>query len=195
MDLLHKGKLDGFCLVSSDSDFTGLATRIREEGLVVYGFGEEKTPASFRNACNKFILTEYLKPEPEMEEAAVSEESEAPTPSISARSAKNVPSQKKAATKKEGVSAQETRQQQKKKTPIALIKKAIEINDDDAGWVDLGQLGNYLSKVQPDFDPRSYGFKKLTDLITSHAQYFELENRAKPNSPTRIIYVRLKKAK
>jgi Fe-S-cluster formation regulator IscX/YfhJ len=106
-----------------------------------------------------------------------------------------VQAQRKPAARKKTAPPQEAKQQQKKNVPIALIKKAIDINDDDAGWVNLGQLGNYLGKVQPDFDPRSYGFTKLTDLITSHAQHFEWEDRAKANSPTRIIYVRVKKAK
>lgn len=131
MDLMHSGRFDGFCLVSSDSDFTRLASRIREEGLEVYGFGEQKTPESFRHACKRFIYIENLLP--------------APPGSKSDRQA-------------------DTKSLQSPSAAAPLIKKAIEQIDPDGGWVGLGGVGTQLANLAPDFDPRSYGFKKLSDL-------------------------------
>lgn len=135
MDLLHTGRFDGFCLVSSDSDFTGLASRIREQGIDVYGFGEQKTPESFRQACHRFIYTENLLPE-----APASDEPERP----------------------------DTRPASVKKPPSAaapLIRTAISQLDDEAGWVALGRVGHRLAALASDFDPRSYGQSKLSDLV------------------------------
>ncbi|MCO6385393.1 NYN domain-containing protein [Aliihoeflea sp. 40Bstr573] len=131
MDLMHSGRFDGFCLVSSDSDFTRLASRIREEGLEVYGFGEQKTPESFRHACKRFIYIENLLP--------VSSDSK---------------SDRKA----------DTKSLQSPSAAAPLIRKAIEQIDPDGGWVGLGGVGTQLANLAPDFDPRSYGFKKLSDL-------------------------------
>ena len=147
MDLLYTRRFDGFCLVSSDSDFTGLALRIREEGLTVLGFGEQKTPDAFRNACHKFIFTEVLRPVAPQKPAASALHVVAlqtPQPSVSPAS--------------EATVAQ-------KASPPALPKKFIlnalgSTQNDDAGWVNLGAFGNYLTKIKPDFDPRLYGFKK-----------------------------------
>lgn len=135
MDLLHTGRFDGFCLVSSDSDFTGLASRIREQGIDVYGFGEQKTPESFGQACHRFIYTENLLPE-----APASDEPERP----------------------------DTRPASVKKPPSAavpLIRTAISQLDDEAGWVALGRVGHRLAAIASDFDPRSYGQSKLSDLV------------------------------
>ena len=135
MDLLHTGRFDGFCLVSSDSDFTGLAARIREQGIDVYGFGEQKTPESFRQACRRFTYTENLLPE-------------APTSDEPARAGT-----RPAATKQPPTAA------------VPLIRKAISQLDDDGGWVSLGAVGNRLATLASDFDPRSYGQAKLSDLV------------------------------
>jgi len=129
MDLLHSGRFDGFCLVSSDSDFTRLAGRIREQGVDVFGFGEHKTPESFRQACRRFVYTENLL-------APVSN------------------SQDAAATPKQPASAA---------TP--LIKKVINQMDSEDGWVTLGEVGKQLANLVSDFDPRTYGFRKLSDLV------------------------------
>src|SRR5262245_37591045 len=131
MDLLYSGRMDGFCLVSSDSDFTRLASRIREQGVDVYGFGEQKTPESFRQACLRFIYTENLLPE-------------APAPGRETPAAKSL----------EPPSA-----------AIPLLRKAIAQMDDEDGWVHLGAVGNQLNKLFPDFDPRTYGAAKLSDLV------------------------------
>lgn len=132
MDLLYSKTFDGFCIVSSDSDFTRLASRIRESGLTVYGFGEKKTPESFRKACDTFVYTENLLPE-----------NLSGSPSAPARSG-----DKSAATH-----------------DYAPVYRAVKETADDSGWSDLGSVGNYLVKVNPDFDQRNYGFNKLSDLI------------------------------
>ena len=135
MDLMHKGALDGFCLVSSDSDFTRLAQRLREEGMVVYGFGEQKTPEAFRNACNRFIYVENLL-------GTETEEKRAGAASIgNAGQKKNPPSKAR-----------------------KLIASAIGEPDDD-GWVNLAMIGHRIQGAQPDFDPRSYGCPNLSALV------------------------------
>ncbi|MBY5405900.1 NYN domain-containing protein [Rhizobium leguminosarum] len=132
MDLLHSGRFDGFCLVSSDSDFTRLASRIREQGIDVFGFGEQKTPESFRQACRRFIYTENLLP--------------APIPNESGP-----------------VQAQKSLQPPSAATPI--IKKVIAQIESEDGWVSLGAVGTQLANLSSDFDPRTYGFRKLSDLV------------------------------
>lgn len=131
MDLLHSGRFDGFCLVSSDSDFTRLASRIREQGLDVFGFGEQKTPESFRQACRRFIYTENL-----LQGSATTATSDASTKSLQSPSA-----------------------------AVPLLKKAVEQLDSEDGWVALGLVGNQLAKVQSDFDSRTFGFRRLSDLV------------------------------
>ena len=136
MDLMHKGKLDGFCLVSSDSDFTRLAQRLREDGLVVYGFGERKTPEAFRSACNRFIYVDNL-----IEDGAEKESGEAVSP---------------AAAKKEPPS--------KAVKIIARAIKDSDDSDDE-GWANLGGVGSRIIGAAPDFDARTYGCPNLSTLI------------------------------
>ncbi|WP_447744183.1 NYN domain-containing protein [Pseudomonas nicosulfuronedens] len=172
MDLLYTRRFDGFCLVSSDSDFTRLAARLREEGLTVYGFGEEKTPKPFVSACDKFIYTEILRataepvvePAPATGKAAVPSTAEAPKPSNKPKS---------------------------QKVPLDFIAKVLDdIDGDDDDWVQLGALGQNISKLQPAFDPRLYGFKKLSDLIKGHPKRFELQARGIGNTGGKDLYVR-----
>lgn len=139
MDLLHSGRFDGFCLVSSDSDFTRLAARIREQGLDVYGFGEQKTPESFRRACKRFIYTENLVTPVESLAAPGTGESQALAP---AGSSKQPPT-----------------------AAIPLIETALSQMDDVDGWHFLGAVGQRLAALMPDFDPRTYGCPKLLTLI------------------------------
>lgn len=143
MDLLHSGRFDGFCLVSSDSDFTRLAARIREEGVDVYGFGEQKTPESFRQACRRFIYTENLLASAITVPGAA--ESAAP-----ARTLLN-PSE-----------------------AVPIISKVIAEMESENGWVPLGAVGNQLANLASDFDPRNYGFRKLSDLVRK-TEAFELD--------------------
>lgn len=178
MDLLHKGNINGFCLVSSDSDFTGLASRIREEGLVVYGFGEEKTPEAFRNACNQFVFTENLRPPKKpANTGAVTRTKKARSKEVETLPKnKTVPKQGKV---DEGIH-------------VDFLRESVENTSDETGWVQLGYLGSYLRKLKPDFDSRSFGFRNLTEMFTSFSDTFELEDRATPQSSTKIIYVRIK---
>ena len=133
MDLLHSGRFDGFCLVSSDSDFTRLASRLREQGADVYGFGAQKTPESFRQACRRFIYTENLLP---------------PPPVASGASATPKP-----------------KSLQPPSAAIPILEKAISQIDSEDGWVMLGPVGQHISNLFSDFDVRSYGHSKLSDLV------------------------------
>ena len=177
MDLMYTRRFDGFCLVTSDSDFTRLAQRLREEGLMVYGFGEEKTPAAFRQACDKFIHTEVLRSDPPASEPV------APAP------APKVEKKQSAKASKEPAAPAPSPPSKKQKAPLALLRKAVEQASGDGKWAHLGAVGNYVNKVQPDFDPRLYGCKKLSDLLRSHAQQFALEERG--DGASKVIYVRL----
>lgn len=141
MDVLHSGSVDGFCLVSSDSDFTRLATRIREAGLVVYGFGERKTPEPFVAACDKFIYTEILRTEKLAE---------------------------KDAEKEPVVAVADVRKLQ------PMVIAAMDANARDDGWAALGGVGSHISKMDPAFDARNYGFKKLSELVRS-LKYLEVK--------------------
>lgn len=133
MDLLHSGRFDGFCLVSSDSDFTRLASRLREQGAEVYGFGERKTPESFRQACRRFIYTENLLPDAP---AATRGEGAPPKPALQPIGA-----------------------------AVTILAKAIAQMETEDGWVGLGVVGHRLANIASDFDPRTYGFRKLSDLV------------------------------
>lgn len=172
MDLLYTRRFDGFCLVSSDSDFTGLALRIREEGLHVFGFGEEKTPAAFRNACHKFIFTEVLR-------------------SFAAPTTVNTP----APPEKSLPACTSPSAPKKKALPLQFVLQALEQACDEDGWASLAVFGSYLNKLQPDFDPRLYGFKKLSDLVKSKSHLFMIDQRAIPGSKSKIIYVRRKQGR
>jgi len=173
MDLLYTRKFDGFCLITSDSDFTGLAMRLREEGITVLGFGEKKTPDAFRNACHKFIFTEVLRP---------------------SASSEPVNQSPKSATKKKTVPAKTSSEavQSKRKFPKEFVLDALEQSIDDTGWAGLGAFGSYLTKLQPDFDSRLYGYKKLSDLVKAKKDLFVTEERPKPGSSQKNLYVRAK---
>jgi len=158
MDLLHSGRFDGFCLVSSDADFTRLASRIREEGVDVYGFGERKTPESFRQACTRFIYTENLT-------ATVAEEA---VPAGGGRAvAAPVSASAPAATGK-----------RKPVEAARLIATVIaDMDEDNDGWVTVSGLGDRLRNAYPDFDQRTYGHAKLSDLIRATGR-FEVQTGA-----------------
>jgi hypothetical protein len=163
MDILYSQKVNGFCLVSSDSDFTRLATRLREAGMLVYGIGEKKTPDPFIVACDKFIYLEILKKQPEEQDS-------------------DQPSQKTT-----------SKSRYDKITPkiIQLITTTIEDVADDDGWAFLGDVGSLLQKKQPNFDPRNFGFQKLTPLMRS-IKKIEIEPRESSKGNFKLIYVRLK---
>ncbi len=171
MDLLYTRNFDGFCLITSDSDFTGLAMRLREEGLTVLGFGEKKTPEAFRNACHKFLFTEVLRPctavEPVVPPPRVGNENKPMTP-------KAIP---------------ETTEPTQE-FPKQFVLTALEQSTDDAGWAQLGTFGSYLTKLQPDFDSRLYGYKKLSDLVKAKSDLFVTEERQAPGSNQKVLYLR-----
>jgi hypothetical protein len=172
MDLLYTRKFDGFCLVTSDSDFTGLAMRLREEGLTVLGFGEKKTPAAFRNACHKFVFTEILRPSRAVEQVGLS--------SI-------VESEQKADSPQTPAVATD----HKLEFPKQFVLTALEQSSDDAGWANLGTFGSYLNKLQPDFDSRLYGYKKLSDLVKAKTDLFVTKER-KASGNKKVLYIRAK---
>ncbi len=161
MDLLHTRELGGFCLVSSDSDFTRLATRIREDGLPVYGFGEEKTPRSFINACDRFIYTEIFRTK-----AVGSSKAVAPTKSGPLRDFNS----------DEGFKV--------------ALDQSIDAATAESGRANLGAVGNHLLKLLPDFDPRNYGFRKLSDLVEKNPSLRLV--REKTASGTQAVYAERK---
>ncbi|TRO66385.1 NYN domain-containing protein [Christiangramia sabulilitoris] len=163
MDILYSNKVDGFCLVSSDSDFTRLATRLREAGKKVIGIGEKKTPDPFIVACDKFIYIEILKHNTKESENGKSREKD------------------------------NRKQNLDKITPsvVRLISQTISDVADEDGWAFLGDVGSLLQKKQPNFDSRNYGFQKLTPMINS-IDKFEIESRENSNSKFKLIYVRNK---
>ncbi|MDY0300308.1 MAG: NYN domain-containing protein [Trichlorobacter sp.] len=173
MDLLYTRKFDGFCLITSDSDFTGLAMRLREEGLTVLGFGEKKTPEAFRNACHKFLFTEVLRPSATNEPTAQPQKAE---------------NDQKALQPQSSAETAEVKQEFPKKFVLA----ALEQSSDDAGWAHLGTFGSYLTKLQPDFDSRIYGYKKLSDLVKAKTELFITEERQAPGSTQKVLYLRAK---
>ncbi|MGB5700143.1 NYN domain-containing protein [Muriicola sp.] len=166
MDILYSGKVNGFCLVSSDSDFTRLATRLREAGMLVFGIGEKKTPNPFIVACDRFIYIEILKKQSE-------ESSTGPGDTKS--------------DKKSGVD-------KITKKDIQLITTTVEDVADDDGWAFLGDVGSLLQKKQPNFDSRNYGYQKLTPLINSLGE-FEIERREDAKGRKKLIYVKIKEHK
>ncbi|MBA3050976.1 MAG: NYN domain-containing protein [Alphaproteobacteria bacterium] len=160
MDLLHSGRFDGFCLVSSDADFTRLASRIREEGVDVYGFGERKTPESFRQACTRFIYTENLST-PAAEETA---------PARGGRGAAAT-----ASTPDPALAASGKRKPVEAARLIAAV--IADMDEDGDGWVTVSGLGDRLRNAYPDFDQRTYGHAKLSDLIRATGR-FEVQTGA-----------------
>jgi hypothetical protein len=166
MDLLYTGRFDGFCIVSSDSDFTRLAARLRESGLTVYGFGERKTPKPFVAACDKFIYIENLTPPGADAEAA--------------------PAGSPAGT----VRRMSTAQLKGDAALVNQLRNAVEAASDDEGWAHLGAVGAILTKQSPDFDSRTWGYAKLSDLIAA-TTLFDVDNRG--TGKAKAIYVRDKR--
>jgi len=158
MDLLYAGALDGFCIVSSDSDFTPLASRICENGLSVYGFGKKSTPEAFKKACDKFIYIENLISENELKNAEEDEISPV-------QDKKNLESAKNSELKSSTVPKENPAAEMMDRATLNLIYKAVKDNADENGWANLGMVGQYISAVKPDFDSRNYGRAKLSGLI------------------------------
>ncbi len=172
MDLLYTRKFDGFCLVTSDSDFTGLAMRLREEGIMVFGFGESKTPEAFRNACHKFVLTELLRPTVESASEVTSLQADIEPKSTVAQVIIPTPAPCV-------------------EFPTQFLLSALEQSLDDSGWANLGTFGSYLIKLQPDFDSRLFGYKKLSDLVKAKTDLFAVEERQVEGSNNKSLYIRV----
>jgi hypothetical protein len=170
MDLLYSGKLDGFCIVSSDSDFTRLAIRLRESGMKVIGIGEKKTPNSFIVACDRFIYIEVL-------DGAIQKKKPKPATTDSKKPVEK-PAEK-ALSKIDNAT-------------IELIEDTIEDIEDDDGWAFLGDVGNMIVKKKPEFDPRNYGFAKLTPMLKSLTDILEIDERESDKKGIKHVYVRLR---
>lgn len=167
MDLLYTGNFDGFCLVSSDSDYTRLASRIRESGLLVYGFGEKKTPEAFISACDKFIYTEILRLVDVPTETTLAE----------TKAEQKIKEDLRSTTEEETEPKSHSKLKANKKL-MNLLKDAYEAVDEEDGWAHLGPLGAQLTKLSPSFDSRNYGYKKLSDLIQA-VNIFEIKRTQK----------------
>lgn len=233
MDILHKESVNGFCIVSSDSDYTRLASRIRESGREVLGFGEKKTPKPFIKSCDKFIYVEILgQPSPAPAPAPVQVSVPVPAPATKAaspkKSAKKHPGHNAPETDTQGTAVGESTATEpvvaapaiaepaagepavadKKAAPVpdttqpqpiirpidedfkALLANTIEDAADDSGWAFLGIVGGVLTKKMPDFDPRNYGYKKLSLLVKSLSKIIEMEERPSENRELKLVYVR-----
>jgi uncharacterized protein (TIGR00288 family) len=167
MDLLHSGVVDGFCLVSSDSDYTRLATRIRESGVFVMGIGAKKTPKPFVNACDVFVYTENLEAESKREAQPLASRS---------------------AHRKTRVEAGPETETEPEAMPI--LRQAYEMAAQEDGWARLDHMGNALHQLDPGFDPRTYGHRQLSRLIASYKDYFQMRTQEIDGST--LFYVRLK---
>ncbi|MDU1903505.1 MAG: NYN domain-containing protein [Dysgonomonas sp.] len=169
MDILHDHAVDGFCLVSSDSDFTRLATRLRESGKQVIGIGEKKTPSPFIVACDKFIYIEIIGSQDKAGSSQLTE-AKAQLGNVSSLSFESIDNE-----------------------TIKLLKKSVSDLADDNGWAFLGDVGNLIIKKKSDFDPRNYGYPKLTPLIKSLNKTFDIDERdVDGNNHIKHIYIRIK---
>ncbi len=169
MDMLYTERVDAFCIVSSDSDFTRLATRLRESGMTVIGMGEKKTPNPFIVACDKFIYIEILEMQADDSKELVEDE----------KGKQEKPKKQRETLKKID------------KPTIQLISSTIADLADDSGWAFLGEIGNLILKKRPDFDPRNFGFSKLALLIKS-IKRFEVDERQTEKKGIKLVYVRVK---
>ncbi len=188
MDILYTGKTDGFVLVSSDSDFTPLAIRLRESGMYVIGIGEEKTPKAFVQACDKFIRVEVIRDKYKKPAKTAAKKTAAAKKAVSKTAEKTEKAPAKAASKKAAPAAAEA----KPAVPediISLIADSVADLADDDGWIDMSNLGNLIIKKQPDFDPRTYGFGKLSTML-KNLDRFELQVRETADTNVRPMYVR-----
>jgi hypothetical protein len=168
MDLLYSEKVDGFCIVSSDSDFTRLAIRLRESGMKVIGIGEKKTPNSFIVACDRFIYIEVL-------DGAIAKKTPKPSTNIGNKK----PIEKEVAIKIDSQT-------------IELIEATLEAIGDEDGWAFLGDVGNLIVKKKPEFDPRNYGFSKLTPMLKSMSDILEIDERDSDKKGIKHVFVRLR---
>ncbi len=201
MDILYSNKVDGFCIASSDSDFTRLALRLREAGMKVIGIGEQKTPRPFIVACDKFIYIEILKREAPAAKkplrtkrtekkivtpAAVIENEKAVIP---VNEAPEIVTEKTEASYSKPKGLQEINDE-----IMNLISASVSDIADENGWAFLGDVGNLINKKKPDFDARNFGFAKLSSMIKSLDKSFIIEERETSNGRIKHIFIKIKKA-
>ena len=192
MDLLYSDKLDGFCIVSSDSDFTRLAIRLRESGMKVIGIGEKKTPSAFIAACDRFVFIEVLDGAIKKTRVIANGRSKSPKQTASP----TTESKKPADTSPDNYRDE---QAQQKETPskidnqtIELIENTLDAIGDEDGWAFLGDVGNLIVKKKPEFDPRNYGFSKLTPMLKSLSDILEIDERESDKKGIKHVFVRLR---
>jgi uncharacterized LabA/DUF88 family protein len=164
MDTLYQGGIEGFCLVSSDSDYTRLATRIREKGFFIMGIGKKNTPRAFVNACEVFVFAENLIQEPVRQKPVTTKKTNGTTPE---------------------------KVEQPSSEPLPLLMQAFDLAVQDDGWAFLGVMGSHLRQLDPSFDPRTYGYKQLSAMIKAYTKVFEVKT-GKKGDGTFNVYVRLK---
>ena len=188
MDLLYSDKVDGFCIVSSDSDFTRLAIRLRESGMKVIGIGEKKTPNSFIVACDRFIYIEVLDGaiKKKLPKSRSVEDNKKVIDSSASEQVKQ-----KAAAKPVEKTEQKPLNKIDNQT-IELIEDTLEAIGDEDGWAFLGDVGNLIVKKKPQFDPRNYGFSKLTPMLKSLTDILEIDERESDKKGIKHVYVRLR---
>jgi uncharacterized LabA/DUF88 family protein len=188
MDLLYSDKVDGFCIVSSDSDFTRLAIRLRESGMKVIGIGEKKTPNSFIVACDRFIYIEVLDGaiKKKMPKSRVAEENKkAIDPSASEQAKQKITAKPIEKTEQKPLNKIDNQ-------TIELIEDTLEAIGDEDGWAFLGDVGNLIVKKKPEFDPRNYGFSKLTPMLKSLTDILEIDERESDKKGIKHVFVRLR---
>ncbi len=185
MDILHSHLADGFCIVSSDSDYTRLATRVRETGLFVMGIGKRSTPRSFVNGCNVFIYTENLQPREQPREQQREKRKEKVQTS---RKGNEKVNEEVIETEPE---KEDSEDKNRRFDPVPLLRGAFDMAVREDGWANLGELGFYLRQLDPGFDPRTYGFKQLSQLIKNNKELFEIHSRGDEEGGA-AVYVKLK---
>lgn len=185
MDLLYTGRLDGFCIVSSDSDFTRLAARLRESEVFVIGMGERKTPKSFINACNKFAYLDILYQEDKPP-------AEAPVATVTKRKRTKTTAPVEEKPERDSIAGENAGSGADKQNIIRTIQVLIEENSDEDGWIFSGTLGNQLNKRFPDFDVRNFGFRKFTPFIKSLGMFEVKMETNKEGGNNRLVYIRNK---
>jgi hypothetical protein len=177
MDLLHSGVVDGFCLVSSDSDYTRLATRIRETGVFVMGIGEKKTPKTFVNACDVFVYTSNLVAEHKSTRGSSQRSSQRKKPTVTSTAAPaSLPAP--------------ITEADNENDPMPIIRQAYEMAVQEDGWARLDHMGNALYQLDPGFDPRTYGHRQLSRLMASHKDLFQMRTQEIDGST--LFYVKIK---
>jgi hypothetical protein len=177
MDLLHSGVVDGFCLVSSDSDYTRLATRIRETGVFVMGIGEKKTPKPFVNACDVFVYTSNLVAEHKSTRGSSQRSSQRKKPTVTSTAAPaSLPAP--------------ITEADNENDPMPIIRQAYEMAVQEDGWARLDHMGNALYQLDPGFDPRTYGHRQLSRLMASHKDLFQMRTQEIDGST--LFYVKIK---